>query len=81
MPAVAASEIILVMVLTQNWRTAMKNIQQALPESLINDTEQLANFFSVEISELICDCPQELDIAAIEKVLIEYRELILRNAH
>ena len=69
------------MVLTQNWRTAMKNIQQALPESLINDTEQLANFFSVEISELICDCPQELDIAAIEKVLIEYRELILRNAH
>lgn len=59
----------------------MKNIHQTLPDSLTNDAEQLANFFSVEISELVCDCPKELDIAAIEEVLIEYRKLILRNAH
>ena len=59
----------------------MKNIHQTLPESLMNDAEQLANFFSLEISELVCDCPQEMDIAAIEAVLIKYRVLILQNAH
>ncbi len=59
----------------------MKNIYQTLPETLMNDPEQLANFFSLEISELVCDCPQEIDIAAIEAVLIKYRALILQNAH
>ncbi len=59
----------------------MKNILEILPESLMNDAEQLANFFSLEISELICDCPQEVDIAAIEEVLIKYRALILQHAH
>lgn len=49
--------------------------------AMLNDQEQMINYFSVEIAELICDCPQELDIAAIEKVLIKYRKLILRNPH
>jgi hypothetical protein len=60
---------------------AMKNTHETLPESLLNDAEQLANFFSLEISERVCDCPQEVDIAAIEEVLIKYRALILQNAH
>lgn len=52
-----------------------------MPESLIDNIEQLANFYSVAISELICDCPREMDIAEIEKLLMEYRSIILRNMH
>jgi hypothetical protein len=50
-----------------------------LPKSLTSDHEQLVNFYSVEISELLCDCPQEMDIAAVEKVLNEYAALLLNN--
>lgn len=46
-------------------------------DNFIKSQEQLANYFSVEISEFFKECPEEKEIAAIEKVLSTYLKAAL----
>jgi hypothetical protein len=54
----------------------MNTTKLNLPEALLEDHEQLKNYFSVEISELFRECPIETEIAEVERVLSEFLVLM-----
>lgn len=48
-------------------------------QDMLNDKEQMINYFSLEISELLCDYPSEMDIEGVEKILNVYTKILLNN--